>query len=79
MPKSYLTDEERTRSRLSRWVYGELKVRRLSQTKLAEKRGISRQALSQKLQRASFDYTDFVFFVKEFQPTDKELRELIGV
>ena len=79
MPKVYLSEEDRTRTRLARWVYGELKVRKMSQTALAKKLGISHQALSKKLISKSFDYTDFVFFVKEFEPSDKELREIIGV
>ena len=79
MPKVYLSERDRMCARLSRWIYGELKVRRLSQRTMAEKMGISHQALSQKLKRSSFDYSDFVFFVKEFQPSDKELREIIGI
>ena len=79
MPKVYLTEKDRLCGRLARWVYGEMKVRRITQRSIAEKMNISHQALSQKLRKESFDYTDFVFFVKEFQPTDKELREIIGV
>lgn len=79
MPKVYLTEKDRLCGRLARWVYGEMKVRRLSQRCIAEKMNISHQALSQKLRKESFDYTDFVFFVKEFQPTNEELREIIGV
>ena len=78
MPRVYLSDKDRLCSRLSRWVYGELKIRRMSQTALAEKMGISHQALSQKLSRESFDFTDFCFFVKEFEPDQKELLELVG-
>ncbi len=78
MPKVYLTDEERTRSRLAKWVYGEMRARRMSQSLLARKMNISRQSLSKKLLNQKFDFTDFVFFVHEFQPSDKELREIIG-
>lgn len=79
MPKVYLTEKERICARLSRWVYGEMKVRRLSQESVAKKMHISHQALSRKLLKSSFDYSDFVFFVKEFQPSDKELKEIIGI
>ena len=79
MPKVYLTEKDRICARLSRWVYGEMKVRRLSQQSVADKMNISHQALSRKLLKASFDYSDFVFFVKEFQPSDKELKEIIGI
>jgi hypothetical protein len=79
MPRVYLTDNDQQRQRLARWVYGEMKVRRITLSALAKKRGISHQALSKKLSTPSFDYIDFVFFVKEFQPSDRELREIIGV
>lgn len=78
MPKVYLTENDRISQRLARWVYGEMKVRRITLVSMAKKMNISHQALSRKLRSASFGYTDFVFFVKEFQPDDKELREIIG-
>ena len=77
MPRVYLTDKERICARLARWVYGELKIRRMSISALAEKMGISHQALSQKLRRESFDFSDFCFFVKEFEPSQKELLYLV--
>lgn len=79
MPKVYLTEKDRLCARLSKWVYGEMKIRRITQQALAEKMNIAQQSLSRKLKDASFNYADFVFFVKEFQPSDKELREIIGV
>lgn len=78
MPKVYLTENDRISQRLARWIYGEMKVRRLTLVSIARKMNISHQALSKKLRSESFSYTDFVFFVKEFQPNDKELREIIG-
>ena len=79
MPTVYLTERDRLCHRLAKWVYGEMKVRRLSQEKVAKKMNISHQALGQKLRKASFSYEDFVFFVKEFQPSNNELREIIGI
>lgn len=79
MPKVYLTEKDRLCARLSKWVYGEMRIRRLSQTAVAEKMGITHQALSRKLRNSSFSYSDFIFFVKEFQPTNKELLEIIGL
>lgn len=79
MPKVYLTEKDRLCARLAKWVYGEMRVRRISQTNLAKKMNITQQALSKKLREARFDYTDFVFFVKEFQPDNRELKEIIGI
>ena len=79
MPKVYLTEKDRLCARLAKWVYGEMKSRKITQESLSGKMGISHQALSQKLRRSSFDYSDFVFFVKEFQPDNKTLRYIIGI
>lgn len=66
-------------ARLSKWIYGEMKARRLSQQVMADKMNISRQALGRKLKEKSFDYKDFAFFVKEFRPTEKELLNLLDM
>lgn len=79
MPKVYLTEKQRIRHRLACWIYGQMKVRRLTLASVAKKMDISHQALSRKLRAESFNYTDFVFFVKEFEPSDRELREIIGI
>lgn len=75
----YVSEKEQIYARLAKWVYGEMKVRGMSQEEVSHKLGISRQAFGQKLKKKSFNYNDFVFFVKEFKPTDKELREIIGL
>ena len=79
MPKVYLSEKDRLCSKLARWVYGEMRIRRLSQSQVAEKMGISHQALSKKLKRESFDFSDFLFFVKEFEPSQQELLDLVGM
>ena len=78
MPKVYLSEKDRLCERLAKWVYGEMKARRITQKKLAAKMDIRQQSLNRKLREASFDYEDFVFFVKEFRPDTKTLCYLIG-
>ena len=78
MPKVYLTEKDRICHRLACWIYGQMKVRRLTLASVATKMDISHQALSKKLRAESFNYTDFVFFVKEFEPDQKTLLHLIG-
>jgi transcriptional regulator with XRE-family HTH domain len=79
MPLVYLTKEDRLNSRLATYIYGELKIRRMSQASLAKIMGISRQALTQKLRRRSFSFTDFVTVVSVFEPDEKELNRLVGM
>lgn len=77
MPRVYLTETERRSAKLSTYVYGQMKIRRMSISTLAKKKGISHQALSQKLLKHSFTFEDFCFFIQEFPPSDKELRSII--
>lgn len=79
MPKVYLTEVDRLCVRLAKWVYGEMKSLNLSQKILADKMGISRQALGKKLKKAKFTYEDFVFFVNEFEPDTKTLLHIVGL
>ena len=79
MPRVYLTEMDRISARFAAWVYGQMKLRKISQRTLADKRGISHQALSQKLKKQRFEFEDFVFFVQEFKPDDKDLRDLSGL
>lgn len=78
MPMVYLTLEDRLDSRLATYVYGELKVRRIPQEKLAREMGISQSALSQKLRKKKFSFNDFIRIVHFFNPDEKELDRLVG-
>lgn len=79
MPKVYLSEKDRLCSKLSRYVYGEMRIRRITQKEMAEKMNITQQSLSRKLKEESFDFSDFLFFVKEFEPSQKELLDLVGM
>lgn len=79
MPKVYLTEKDLLCARLARYVYGEMRIRRITLSEVANDMGISHQALSKKLRNESFSYPDFCFFVKYFKPTNKELLEIIGL
>lgn len=73
-----MSNNQRLCARLASWVYGEMKVQKIPQRVIAEKRGISQQAVSEKLKNHRFDFEDFVTFVELFKPDDEELRRLIG-
>ena len=78
MPRVYVSNNQRLCARLASWVYGEMKVKKIPQRVIADKRGVSQQAISDKLKNQRFDFEDFVCFVDLFQPDDSELRRLIG-
>ena len=79
MPRVYLNELDRLCHRLASYVQGEKRRLNLSDTDLANKRGISQPAMSRKLRLESFDYKDFVFFVQEFRPDNDTLRYIIGI
>ena len=79
MPKSYITKNQMLSERLAAWVYGQMKVQHVTQRELAEKRGISQQAISAKLRNRAFDFEDFLVFVAIFQPESEELNRLVGM
>ncbi len=78
MPKVYLTEEQRASARLAEWVYGQMKVQKITQKEVAKRRGMSQQAIYNKLKRLSFDFEDFVCFVQIFDPDLKELGRIVG-
>ena len=78
MPKVYLSENQRLSSRLASWVYGEMKLQRISQSAMAKEMDISQQALSLKLKNRSFSFTDFLTIVRVLQPDSKELDHLLG-
>ena len=78
MPTIYLTNEDKLSARLAKYIYGELAVRKMSQEKLADVMGITRQALTNKLRRQSFSFGDFVSVVSYFKPDEQEMNRLVG-
>lgn len=78
MPRVFLSETEKLNSRLTAWVYGELKVNGISQRELAEEMGISQQLLSYRLKNKLISFSDFTCFVRVFKPDEKELLRLTG-
>lgn len=78
MPRVYLSENEKLSERLSAWVYGQMKVKKIPQRIMAEEMEISQPALAQKLKNRSFTYSDFLTFVRVLEPDTKELDRLLG-
>lgn len=77
MPRVYVSNNQRLCARLAAWVYGQMKINRVTQRQLAEIRGVSQQAISDKLRYQRFDFEDFACFVEMFDPSDAEIKRLI--
>lgn len=78
MPKVYLSENQRLSERLSAWVYGQMKVKKIPQRIMAEELEISQPAFAQKLKNRSFSYTDFLTFVRVLEPDTAEIERLLG-
>ena len=78
MPKIFLTSNERLSERFTAWIYGQMKVKGLNQTQLAEKMGMSQQRLNYKLRSQSFTYRDFLNLIDILNPESSEVLWLIG-
>lgn len=78
MPKVYLNEKDRLSDRLASWVYGQMKLKGITQTRLAGDLQITQQALSYKLKNKQFSYADFVTIVDVFGPDPGELAWLVG-
>ena len=78
MPKVFLTYSERLSERFTAWIYGQMKVKGLNQTQLAEKMGMSQQRLNYKLRSRSFSYRDFLNLIDILNPDISEIQWLIG-
>ena len=77
MPRVYITNNKKRNARLAAWVYGQMKINKVPQRVLAEVRGVSQQAMSDKLRFQRFDFEDFACFVEVFDPSDAEIKRLI--
>lgn len=78
MPKVFLSENQRLSDGLVAWVYGQLKVRKITQKAMADELEISQSAFAQKLKNRSFSFTDFVTIVRVLQPDAKDLDRLLG-
>ena len=78
MPKTYLTREMRLRENFTSWVYGQMKVNGKSQQALATAMGLTQPGVCKKFKKQSFSFDDFVFFLKQFEPDEEKILELVG-
>lgn len=78
MPKVYLNEKDRLSDRLASWVYGQMKLKGITQRQLAGELQMTQQALSYKLKAKQFSYGDFITIVDVFAPDLEVLAWLLG-
>ena len=79
MPKTYLTKQEKLNNDLAAWIYGTMRVKRISQSTMAAKMGIKQPSLNYKLRHGNFTYQDLTAVFDVLQPDAITLQRLMGV
>lgn len=72
MPRVYLTKQDQLNNRLISMIYGTMKVKRYTQSFMADRLGITQQAFGKKLKNAQFTFSDLtqVFEILELPDED---------
>lgn len=77
MPRVCLTKQQKLNSELSAWVYGQMKVKNISQSKMADAIGIKQPSFNYKLKRGSFTFQDLTAIFSELEPDAETLMRLM--
>ena len=79
MPKTYLTKQEKLNIKLSAYIYGTMRAKRISQSRMAELMGITQPSLNRKLRLGKFTFQDLVVVFDVLKPDAETLTQLMGV
>lgn len=77
MPKVYLTKQDEMSEKLVALIYGRMKVRNVTQKKMADRMGISQQAYGKKLKNRQFTYWDLVIIFDELDIDDQQMIQVM--
>ena len=64
---------------LSAWIYGQMKVRNISQGRMADAIGIKQPSLNYKLKHGNFSFQDLTAIFSELKPDAETIKKLMGV
>jgi len=78
MPKAYLTQEERNKTKVCRWIKSIIARRGMPQKFLAGRMGLSQQGLSAAITRGSVSLTQLMEMHRLLHFTKDDLEDLLG-
>lgn len=78
MPKTYITKQEKLNRNLSAWIYGQMKVNRVTQQQIADAIGIKQPSLNYKLKNGNFTFQDLTSVFAILEPDGETLLRLMG-
>lgn len=79
MARVFLNYEDQASHRFATWVQGEKKLQKVTDTDLADERGISQSAMSRKLRLEIFDFKDFVCLARKLGVDAETLKYILGL
>lgn len=78
MPKTYITRQEKLNNDLCAYIYGAMKIRRISQSDMARQLGIKQPSLNYKLRHGNFSFEDLTAIFEVLQPDAQTVMRLVG-
>lgn len=78
MPKTYLTKQQKLNNDLSAWIYGNMKIQKVSQKELADMIGIKQPSLNYKLRHGNYTFQDLTTIFSVLKPDADTLTRLMG-
>lgn len=79
MPKVFITRQEKLNKKLTAWIFGQMKVNRVTQQQIADAIGIKQPSLNRKLKKGKFTFEDLTAIFQLLPPDANELLRLMGV
>ena len=77
MPKVYLTRQDKLNNKLVALIYGTMKIRHVTQTKMADELGISQQAFGKKLKNSQFTFADLTTVFRVLDMPDEDILSVM--
>ena len=77
MPRVYLTKQDELNSRLVALIYGTMKVKHVTQARIAKRLGISQPAFSKKLKKGQFNHWELVSVFDELELEDSQILSVM--
>lgn len=78
MPLGYLQDEKKRKKRISNYIRGEMKEKKISQKAMGEELGIEQSSISKKISQCSFTVSELIKVFIFLGTTKEEAGEMLG-
>ena len=77
MPKVFITKQEQLNNKLVTMIYGTMKVKRITQQKIANEMGITQQAFSRKLKICQFSFAELITIFNALELSDDQILSVM--